>query len=173
MTRFEECLKVILRAEGGYVNDPVDRGGATNKGFTQRVYDQWRKNCGIPSRSVEFITDDEVSSIYKTEYWFAAKCQLLPEPLDLYTFDAAVNHGVSRAVKQLQHVLGVAEDGQFGPKSIDALHEEMKAGQVQELADHLIANRLDFYHSIVDRNPSQVKFIAGWENRIDHLRLAA
>ena len=173
MTRFDECLKVILRAEGGYVNDRLDSGGATNKGITQRVYDQWRKACGIPSRSVEHITDDEVSAIYKSEYWFAAKCQLLPEPLDLYTFDAAVNHGVSRAVKQLQHVLGVDADGQFGPKSIDALHEEMKAGQIQELADHLIANRLDFYHSIVDRNPSQVKFIAGWENRLDHLRMAA
>lgn len=173
VARFDQCLNVILRFEGGLSDVRGDKGGLTNCGITQATYDQFRKDSSLLSRSVAQITPDEISSIYKTYYWFAAKCHLLPEPLDLYTFDAAVQHGPGRAVKQLQTALGTDADGQLGPKTIEALQEEVKAGQIRELADHLIAIRLDFYHAIVDHDPSQVKFIAGWESRIDKLRRLA
>jgi len=32
---FTAFLPFILRWEGGYVNNPADRGGATNKGVTE------------------------------------------------------------------------------------------------------------------------------------------
>ena len=35
---FEKTLKFILQREGGYVNDPNDLGGETNKGITYRTY---------------------------------------------------------------------------------------------------------------------------------------
>jgi lysozyme family protein len=173
MTRFDECLQIILRFEGGFVNDPVDNGGATNKGITQRTYDAFRHDSGLSGRPVKLISGDEISSIYKTRYWFVAKCPLLCSPLDLYTFDAAVQHGPARAVKQLQSALGVTADGQWGPKSIDALNEEINAGQVKELAAHLIATRLDFYEHIIENNPSQERFRNGWMNRIEQLRRLA
>ena len=46
MTRFDECLPLVLVHEGGYVNHPKDPGGATNKGITQRTYDAWCKRQG-------------------------------------------------------------------------------------------------------------------------------
>lgn len=172
MTRFDECLTFILSQEGGYSDHPKDRGGATNKGITQRVYTAFRKKSGLTLRSVKEITDDEVASIYKTGYWIAAKCHLLPAPIDLYTFDAAVQHGPVRAVKLLQRALCVDDDGKIGPKTIGALQEEIKAGQLAELARNLIAIRLDFYDQIIDNDPSQKVFERGWDNRIAHLRIA-
>ena len=38
---FDECLKMLLHHEGGYVNHPKDPGGETNLGVTKRVYEKW------------------------------------------------------------------------------------------------------------------------------------
>ena len=41
MSNFDECLKLVLHHEGGYVNHPKDPGGETNMGVTKRVYEKW------------------------------------------------------------------------------------------------------------------------------------
>ena len=38
---FDECLKMLLHHEGGYVNHPSDPGGETNLGVTKKVYQEW------------------------------------------------------------------------------------------------------------------------------------
>ena len=35
LTTFEEIIEQILKHEGGYVNDPNDRGGETKYGITK------------------------------------------------------------------------------------------------------------------------------------------
>ena len=57
---FEKMLKFVLQREGGYVNDPHDLGGETNKGITHNTYNSYRKSKGLQTRSVKYITDDEV-----------------------------------------------------------------------------------------------------------------
>ena len=37
-TEFNDIIKIILQAEGGFVNDRDDKGGATNHGVTQKVF---------------------------------------------------------------------------------------------------------------------------------------
>ena len=39
MSNFDECLKLVLHHEGGYVNHPKDPGGETNLGVTKKVYE--------------------------------------------------------------------------------------------------------------------------------------
>jgi lysozyme family protein len=172
MNRFDYCLAVVLRAEGGYSDRQADRGGPTNAGITQKTYDQFRKGSSLSPRDVKLITADEVTAIYRTMYWVVAKCGILPPPLDLYVFDGAVNHGPGRATKILQGVLGVGADGSFGPVSISALQEETTAGHLAELCDNYLAARLDFYDDIVENDPTQRANINGWRNRIEHLRNA-
>jgi lysozyme family protein len=172
MNRFDYCLAVVLRAEGGYSDRQADRGGATNHGVTQKTYDQFRKDSGLSPRDVKQISTDEVTAVYRTMYWAVAKCGLLPQPLDLYVFDGAVNHGPRRATKILQGVLGVGADGSFGPVSITALQEETTAGHLAELANNYLAARLDFYDGIVEDDETQRANLNGWRNRIEHLRNA-
>jgi lysozyme family protein len=112
---FTASLPFILRWEGGYVDHPADPGGATNKGVTQRVYDDWRTRQGLPARAVRQLEDAEMHAIYEAGYWLPPRCDLLQRQLDLVHFDTAVNMGVGRAVRMLQGALGCDVDGDFGP----------------------------------------------------------
>ena len=117
---YAQALKQVLKYEGGYVDHPKDPGGPTNKGVTQAVYDDWRKSQNLPAQSVRSISDSEVAAIYKDLYWDRISGDLLPSGVDFAVFDYAVNSGVSRAAKTLQGVVGVAQDGQIGPQTIQA-----------------------------------------------------
>ena len=39
---FYSTIPLVLHYEGGYVNDPQDRGGKTNMGITQRFLEKYR-----------------------------------------------------------------------------------------------------------------------------------
>jgi lysozyme family protein len=117
---YPQALRQVLKYEGGYVDHPKDPGGPTNKGVTQEVYDDWRKSQNLPVQSVRNIADSEVAAIYKNLYWDRISGDNLPSGVDFAVFDYAVNSGVSRAAKTLQAVVGVTQDGQIGPQTIQA-----------------------------------------------------
>jgi lysozyme family protein len=117
---YPQALKQVLKYEGGYVDHPQDPGGPTNKGITQAVYDSWRKSQNLPTQTVRNIADSEVAAIYKNLYWDRVSGDNLPSGVDFAVFDYAVNSGVSRAAKTLQAVVGVTQDGQIGPQTIQA-----------------------------------------------------
>jgi lysozyme family protein len=170
MTDFEKALTVILAHEGGYVNHPNDKGGATKQGVTQRVYDTYRMVSGKPTRSVRDIDGGEVAEIYRRQYWNAAGCGVMPYNLALCMFDAAVNHGSVRAVKFLQDAIQVTTDGNIGPQTLSRLSEVLEATGERVLVDRILSVRSDFFNAIVERDPSQRVFLKGWKNRIDRLR---
>jgi len=120
---YAQALKQVLKYEGGYVDHPQDPGGPTNKGVTQAVYDSWRKSQNLPVQSVRNINDSEVASIYRNLYWDAIRGDDLPSGVDFAVFDYAVNSGVSKAAKTLQAVVGVTQDGQIGPQTIQAARD--------------------------------------------------
>jgi lysozyme family protein len=163
--KFTAALPHILRYEGGYVNDPNDHGGATNKGVTQKVYDNFRKTNKLLVQSVKSITQAEVEAIYFAGYWKAAHCHELPPPVDLAVFDTAVNMGVSRAVKFLQEALNIPADGAFGPQSLAAVQAHPNP---QALAVEVVAKRRAFYWRLAQDN-TQKKFLKGWLNRVHDL----
>jgi len=167
--RQEECLKYILKQEGGYVNNPFDRGGATNYGITQKTYNTYLTRCQLPLRSVEEIDMHEVSMIYQQEYWDKCKCSDIPQPLDLIVMDSAVQHGVSRASKWLQQCVGVTVDGVIGKDSLYSLHNMVVSKRLKEVIDKYINLRLSFYTQIIRNDPTQGKFAKGWKNRMDSL----
>lgn len=117
---FAKALAQVLQYEGGFSDHPQDPGGATMRGVTQAVYDAWRKADKLPSQSVRYISDLEVASIYRDQYWDKISGDDLPSGIDFAVFDFAVNSGVSRAARTLQGVVGVKQDGQIGPQTIQA-----------------------------------------------------
>lgn len=112
---FNKALKAVLAHEGGYVNNPKDPGGETNYGITKRVAEDhgYKGDMkSIPMSTVEYI--------YKKSYWDKIRAESLPESLRFHVFDAAVNSGVSRAIKWLQESASVTQDGDIGPKTLAA-----------------------------------------------------
>lgn len=98
-SNFIQALAYVLRAEGGYSNDPHDPGGAKMYGIIQTEYNAWREQHGLPVRSVALIGIDERNEIYKTEYWDKVNGDNLPAGLDYCVFDAAVNSGVGAGLR--------------------------------------------------------------------------
>jgi len=117
---YAQALKQVLKYEGGKVDDPRDPGGRTAFGVTQDTYNAWRKKQNLPTADVFTISQNEVAAIYRQEYWDRIHGDDLPSGVDFAVFDFAVNSGVSRAAKYLQAVVGVTQDGQIGPATIQA-----------------------------------------------------
>lgn len=162
---YDACYAITLKWEGGYVNHPKDPGGATNRGVIQRVYDGYRRRKGLPTQSVRAISDDEVREIYRTQYWNAVRGDDLPAGVDLAVWDFGVNSGPSRAIKYLQRILGVRQDGKIGEVTLAAVAER----DPRELAVKLCNDRLAF----VMRLRTWPTFGKGWKRRIDSVRTAA
>jgi len=168
-TQLTSALKFVLRWEGGFVDHPDDPGGRTNKGVTQKVYDQWRARQGAAPQDVKLISEDEVRSIYETGYWLAARCELLNDPLSLVQFDTAVNMGVGRAVRFLQGAANCAVDGDFGSGTAKAVAECDHGEVVIRYCDA----REAFYGRLIEKNPKLAVFKKGWLNRLNALRKEA
>lgn len=111
----------ILVHEGGYVNHPDDPGGATNMGVIQRTYDGWLAKKGKPHQNVRNITKPEVIAIYKDQYWDKIWGDVMPNGLDYALYDFAINSGPVRAIKFIQHIVGVKEDGVMGNVTYHAI----------------------------------------------------
>lgn len=168
MSRFEDCLARILKHEGGYVNDPLDSGGRTNLGVTQRV---WEEFVGHPVTEADMkaLTPEKIAPMYKLKYWNPSYCEVLPKGLDYVVFDFAVNAGTGRSVKTLQQAIGCVADGVIGPKTMAAINDANPKDLIAKFSDA----RADFYQGIVARKPDQVRFIKGWLNRVEESRKLA
>jgi len=170
---FTKALPLILKHEGGYVNDPDDTGGATNKGITQRVYDEYRKAMKLSAQPVREITDAEVEAVYYRNYWLDGLCDKLPAPLAMVHFDFAVNAGITQAFRTLQRVIGTKVDGVFGTKSFEALGEAIRTRGVNALVAAYSDERVAFYINITERRPVNIKFLLGWFRRTTSTRNTA
>jgi lysozyme family protein len=158
---FEKCLHQVLNFEGGYVNDPDDPGGATNKGITQRVYDGYRQHHVLANADVRDISNEEVAAIYRTGYWNTCQCDDHTWPLDMCLFDAAVNSGPGHALGWMS----LAKD------KFKLIHgRDAAAGDVNWLCEEMIGDRKMFYEHLAARHVTLRKFLRGWLNRLSGLK---
>jgi lysozyme family protein len=159
----------ILRWEGGFVNDPLDRGGATNKGITIGTFRRfYGKEASV--EQLKQITDDQWLRIFKEGYWNPWKAdQIKNQSIANIVVDWAWASGPVTAIKQVQRILGVVDDGVVGPKTLAAIN----SADQQTLFAKIHAARLKFVENIVQKNPTQVRFLKGWKNRINAIKFEA
>ena len=154
---WDECFEMVLKHEGGYVNDPRDPGGRTNLGVTQRAWESyWNRKSS--EEEMRKLTPNIVKPFYKAMYWDKIRGDDLPSGVDYAAFDLSVNSGVGRASKYLQQIAGVTADGVIGPKSLEAI----KSRDPKEMADALCDMRMDF----LKRLPTFETFGKGWSRRV-------
>ena len=179
MTDFDRALKFLLsdRIEGGFVDDPNDLGGPTNRGVSLRAIRQLDADGfagldfdldldgDVDVDDVRLITVEKATEFYEVHYWQAARCPELPWPVSLVVFDCAVNQGVGTSARVLQRAVGVDVDGVIGPKTLAALLTKGSGDVVREM----IVGRLDMYRQI----PTAAQFFRGWAGRMLDLLLEA
>lgn len=153
-------LDDILAREGGYVDDPVDRGGATNFGITQATLRWWRKD---PLADVRTLTVEEAREILTAMYIEGPGLHKIPDPqVQAFMVDFAVHSGPAIAIKHLQAAVGTEQDGVLGPLTLDALQREAKA----KVLNRLVQSRCLMISRLVIKAPKQLKFLGGWLKRV-------
>jgi lysozyme family protein len=165
---FDTCLAFTLEAEGGYVDDPADPGGATNKGITLATYRQWSDDPDIGSAQIKDMTERIARAIYRSLYWNPLRADALPVGVDLSVFDMGVNAGIWGSARLLQQALGFLGDevdGSIGPETLGAATK----CDARTLVDDLAERQTAYYRSLADFDT----FGAGWLNRTKARRAAA
>ena len=148
----DECLKMLLHHEGGYINHPSDPGGETNLGVTKKVYQEWGG-----TKDMKDLTVEDVAPRYKKEYWDRCKCDDLESGVDWVVFDWAVNSGTGRSAKAIQKICGAAQDGAIGPKTLALINTQNTEYVIEEFGKI----RQDFYESLKTFDT----FGKGWTRR--------
>lgn len=140
----EHILDGIIRREGGYVNNPADRGGPTNWGITLKTLSDWRKK-ECTEEDVKALTQMEAKNIYREVYVTPFMSYTYDTPTLELIVDSAVNHGVARVMGWL---------------------EGLKSSDPNQIYKHVFKERMMFYGRIIARNKSQAIFASGWMNRL-------
>lgn len=161
---FEQCLALVLKNEGGYVNNPKDPGGRTNLGVTQKVWEEWVGHP-VDEAAMRALGPQDVAPLYKKNYWDKIHGDDLPSGVDYACFDLAVNSGVGRAAKILQQAVGVTADGAIGPATLAAVESQ----NARTLATEICEARLAFLQSL----PTWGTFGKGWGRRVDEVEKTA
>ncbi len=153
--RFKIFIPVILKHEGGYVNDPDDLGGETNFGITKRRY---------PNMDIKNLTVGEARDIYYKDFYVPMNLYYIKDDLlALHVMDMGVNAGKKTAVKLLQDLLfGCESDGVIGPVSAQAISY---AVITTNLVEAYKAKRIQYYYKVSLRRNNK-KFLKGWINRV-------
>ena len=107
---FNKALGFVLKWEGGFVDNPDDLGGRTNKGITQSTYNAYLRNKGLANKDVKLISDNEVKDIYYNNYWLKTGCDRMTDKFAVACFDTSVNMGVSRVDEFLKAAEWVSID---------------------------------------------------------------
>jgi lysozyme family protein len=139
--KFRRCHAVTAKWEGGWSDHKADPGGKTMYGITEAVYHAWLRKQGRQPKPVRSISREVAEEIFFTNYWQAAKCDRLAPGVDLSTYDASVNSGVSRGRKWLLSSIGGRDD---------------------QTVKRMCATRLAFVRGL----STWSSFGRGWSNRI-------
>jgi lysozyme family protein len=158
---FEKSLALVLKSEGGYVNNFKDPGGETNMGVTKAAWATWVKRPLVPNEMAK-LTVADITPFYKALYWDKSYCNQLPIGLDYMVFDASVNMGVGQSIRLLQKSLGCVADGVIGPNTMKLINES----KVNDMIDKYSAQKEMFYRSLALFNT----FGKGWLSRVAQVK---
>ena len=155
--KFLHAINRVLGHEGGYVNDKNDPGGETNWGISKRSY---------PKVDIKNLTRNQAITIYYQDFWLPSHAEELSDGAGYQLLDSAVNSGISQSIRFAQRALGVADDGYYGPHTLEAFRNASETDFIMLFN----AERLDFMRKLKVWS----RFGSGWAGRIaQNLRYGA
>ena len=163
---FSEIIEEVLEAEGGFVNAPDDKGGATNFGVTQSSYSAYL-GSKASVEDVRNMTREEAKECYKQDFWNPAKVDRLPENLRHIYFDMVVNMGRKNAGKIIQQAVNTKKNQTL--LEVDGIVGSGTLSHVTSLTlkDVLVERSMFFANNCFDgsrfaKRTRQNKFLRGW-----------
>lgn len=159
MASWFNYIPMLLKWEGGFSNNPADKGGATNRGVTMATFRKWY-GADRTVEDLKAMTDCQWCRIMRS-YWDNVKAdQIRSQSIADLVADWHVNAGVN-AIKRIQRMFGIKADGIVGPITLTYLNSP----NAEVIFNRLRSAREDYYIEIVKGNSSQQQFLRGWLNR--------
>lgn len=187
MAKVEILAPYIKKWEGGFVNDPTDRGGATNKGVTLSTYTQYCRRKGYPRPTVDRLrrlTDAEWLDILKSMYWDRWQADRIESQSVANILVDWVWGSGAYGITIPQRLLGVRSDGVVGDVTLGALNsrgsaffKRLYAARAQYLYD-ITNSSVRRYEARLGRKATErellrytnKRFLKGWLNRLEDIR---
>ena len=162
MADYTKLIPIIKKWEGGYSDNPNDRGGATNSGVTLAVYQSvYGKNK--TKNDLKKMTNEQWNYIFTKLYWNKWKAdEIKNQSIANILVDWVWMSGLG-TIKKIQSLFGLTADGIVGNKTISYINSHDQ----EEVFNKIWNRRKQFYESLVARNPSQKVFLKGWMNRLN------
>ena len=166
---FKAFLPTILKHEGGFVNNPADPGGATNKGITIGTFQKYGESLLAVEPTLENLkklTDEQAGLIYEQIYWNKLSGEEIKDVQVAYQYvDFYINAG-SNAIRTMQRVLNslgkpVPVTGIMDRDTLDAIN----AVNGEQLFNAFRARRIQYYERLVEKKPQMEQFLKGWKAR--------
>lgn len=163
---YSNSFEKLIMNEGQYSDDPVDAGGKTIYGITERdypkdfkiVYDLWIS--GKKNLALRYTYD-----FYKREFWNDLYCEIPDSSLSFKIFDLSVNRSKRTAIKILQRVIyyefkkTISIDGAFGMITL---------GAIKSITDQekLYQKYIEWNSASYSKLNTAWKYLRGWLNRL-------
>jgi lysozyme family protein len=158
---FDQAFDRLIGHEAGYSIDQRDpgnwTGGRPGVGMLKGTKFGIAANT-YPDIDIKNLTIDDAKAIYRRDWWLKIGADDIDGAIVFQMWDFAVNAGMSTAKRALQRAVGVADDGQFGPRTIAAV----KAMTVTDVILRFNAQRLRYYTSL----STWATYGKGWTNRV-------
>lgn len=188
MADINKLYPIIKRFEGGFVNDPADAGGATNKGVTLNTYKSYCKLKKKPIPTVadlKMITDEIVIDILRVFYWNPCKADQINNQSIANLIVNSVWGSGTGYIKKIQGVLCVTADGIVGPKTLSAINTADQRvlftklwNRRKKFFEDIVASSIAAYEKKIGRKATEdelmkhtnKRFIKGWLNRLNSFK---
>lgn len=173
-SKIEKLAPIVAKWEGGFVNDPQDRGGATNMGITIATW----KQLGYDKNGDGKIDNVDMKLLSKYDFKF-----ILRKYWDKWQADNITNQSIANILVDWywgsgkwgivipQRIMELTQDGIVGKLTIAKLNHEIEK-DAEGLFNKIYEARLKFLEDIVKSNPSQKRFINGWKNRLNDFKFS-
>lgn len=190
MANVDKLLPYILKWEGGFVNDPADTGGATNKGVTIAT---WRQvgydkdgDGDIDVADLKLLSDADVRNrVLKPAFWDRWKADNIQSQKVANILVDWVWGSGKHGIVIPQRLLGVNPDGVVGNKTLsavnfadpDQLFDAIYNARVKFLKD-ITASSVAAYEKKIGRKATEKelmkytkkRFLKGWLSRLADIK---
>lgn len=171
MADFSVYFPKLIQFEGGFVDNPLDKGGPTKYGITLWDWQQYGRDINgdgvIDIKDLELITPTDAEPIAKTQFWNVLLAdQINSQSVAEMSVDWAYTSGTYTVIERIQSLIGVAVDGKFGPNTLAGVN----GYEPLRLFTMLKALRTRFYIDLVNTHHVNITFLSGWLNRVNSFK---